>query len=198
MVEAVARIVPAAVAGVIVDHAVGRVNSLVGWVKPLIITTGVPAAQASQDRPLDSPTKKSACLSQRARSSKRPVAGLVLGAVRDVVPDEPGAVHRLLVDADDAIAGLLQEADDLAPAGRVVPVFALRRALHCDADIGLGDRPRVVGERDARRRFGRVDAEDVAGGAVQPDMAEIAGLVACSPCRRRTGRCCRSRNNARA
>jgi autotransporter strand-loop-strand O-heptosyltransferase len=36
--------------------------------KPLIITTGVPIAHASQDRPLESPTKKSACLSQRARS----------------------------------------------------------------------------------------------------------------------------------
>ena len=47
--------------------------------------------------------------------------------------------------------------------------FALRRALHGDADVGLGDRPAVVGQDDARRLLGGIDAEDVAGGAVQPD-----------------------------
>ena len=35
----------------------------------------------------------------------------------------------------------------------------------------------VVGERDARRRLGRIDAQDVTGGAMQSDMTEIAGLV---------------------
>ena len=47
----------------------GVANSLVGWVKPLISTTGVPAAQASQDSPLLSPTNAAACRSQRARSA---------------------------------------------------------------------------------------------------------------------------------
>lgn len=44
-------------------------NSLFGWVKPLIITTGIPAAQASHANPLDSPIKNAACFSQRARST---------------------------------------------------------------------------------------------------------------------------------
>jgi hypothetical protein len=56
---------------------------------------------------------------------ERLVAGLVLGTVGNVVPDQAGAMDRLLVDADDAVAGLLQERDDLAPAVGVVPVFAL-------------------------------------------------------------------------
>ena len=55
--------------------------------------------------------------------------------------------------------------------------MALRRALHRDADVGLGDRPAVVGECDARRHLGRIDAENIAGGAMQADMAEVAGLV---------------------
>src|ERR1051325_1863931 len=57
---------------------------------------------------------------------------------------------------------------------RVVPVFRLRRRLRGDADIGLGDRPALIRQDHARRLLGRVDAEDIAGGAVQPDMAEVA------------------------
>src|SRR4029077_14932515 len=51
---------------------------------------------------------------------KRPAAGLVLDAVRDVVPYEAVAVDRLLVDADDSVSRLLQKAGDLVPAERVV------------------------------------------------------------------------------
>src|SRR5215468_9697125 len=83
---------------------------------------------------------------------------------------------RLLIDADDAIARLFQEGDDFAPAVGVVPVFALGGALHRDADIGLSDWPVVVAERDARRLLGRIDAQDIAGSAVQANMTEVAGL----------------------
>jgi hypothetical protein len=108
---------------------------------------------------------------------ERAVAGLVLGAVAGSVgPDQAVAVQRLLVDADDAVAARLEEGDDLAPACRVVPVLALARALHGDADIGLRDRAAVVGQGEAGRDLGGVDAEDVAGGAVQADMAEVDGL----------------------
>ena len=45
-------------------------NSHVGRLKPLTSTTGVPAAQASHERPLASPTKKSAWRSIAARSAR--------------------------------------------------------------------------------------------------------------------------------
>ena len=80
-------------------------NSFSGWVKPEIITTGVPTAHASHDSPLDNPTKNSACLSHRALL-QRLVAGLVFGAVGNVVPDQAGTVRRFLVDADHTITGL--------------------------------------------------------------------------------------------
>src|SRR5215469_7485363 len=82
----------------------------------------------------------------------------------------------LLVDADDAVASVLQEGDDLAPAVGVVPVLALGGALDRDADIRLDDRPAVILERDAWRLLGWIDAENIAGCAVQPDMTEVAGL----------------------
>ena len=46
-------------------------------------------------------------------------------------------------------------------------------AMH---DIGLGDRAAVVAIDDARRFLGRIDAENVAGGAMQPDVTEVGRL----------------------
>src|SRR5262249_55770815 len=123
------------------------------------------------------PDKEFRVLEPARALSQWAVASFVLGAVGDVVPDEPAAVYRLLVDADHAITRLLEEGHDLVPAHRVIPVFGLGRALHPDADIGLGDRSALVGKLDIRRHFGWVDAKYVTGGAVQPDMAEVAGLV---------------------
>ena len=77
----------------------------------------------------------------------------------------------------DPIAGFLEEVDDLVPAGRVVPVFALGGALRRDADVGFGDRPACRRRSDARRHLGRIDAQDIAGGAMQPDVAKVAGLM---------------------
>jgi hypothetical protein len=64
VIEPHPQVIPAGIADVTVDHPVGHLEFVGGIVQPLIITTGVPAAQASQDRPLDSPTKNSACVSQ--------------------------------------------------------------------------------------------------------------------------------------
>lgn len=64
-------------------------------------------------------------------------------------------------------AAVFQEAHHVMPAAWVVPVLALGGALHRDAVIGLGDRPRVVRNGQTRRLFLRIDADDVSGGAVQ-------------------------------
>src|SRR6516164_8779616 len=90
---------------------------------------------------------------------QRAIPGLILYPVGNMVPHDAGTMRRFLVDAHDAIAGLLEEPHNLAPAGRIVPVLALGRALHRDAHVRLRDRPRVVGNGDAWRHFGRIDAE---------------------------------------
>jgi len=75
---------------------------------------------------------------------ERLIAGLVFGAVRDVIPDQVAAMNRLLIDADDPITSSFQECDDRAPALGVIPILALGGALDRDADIGFGDRPRII------------------------------------------------------
>src|SRR5262249_42058216 len=107
----------------------------------------------------------------------RAVPRLVFRPIRDVVPDEAGTMGGLLVDADDPIARSFQKAHDLPPSAGIVPVFALGGALNRDADVGLGDRPRLVLKRNTRRDFSRIDTENVSGGAMQADMAEVARLV---------------------
>ena len=46
-----------------------------------------------------------------------------------------------------------------------------------NADIGLGDRPCVACNRNARRPLGRIDASNTSRSAVKSDMAEIARLA---------------------
>src|SRR5258708_35054602 len=103
---------------------------------------------------------------------QRAVRGLVLCPIGDVVPDEASPMGWLLVDADDAVAGLFQKAHDLSPAAGVVPVLALSRALNPDADIGLGDRPRIVSKRDPRGDFGWIDTEHGSGCAMHGGKAK--------------------------
>ena len=102
--------------------------------------------------------KKSACFSQRARSCSdlSPVSSSA--PLGDVIPDQPLTVRRPLVDADDAISRLLEERYDLPPPNRIVPILALRGALHCDANVRVRDRARLVVEHYARCYFGRIDA----------------------------------------
>src|SRR6202043_1044512 len=104
---------------------------------------------------------------------ERLVAGFILGAMRDVIPDQVATMNRLLVDADDPITGLFQERDDRAPAFGVVPILALGGALDRDADVGFDDRSRIIFNGQSRLGFGWIDAENMAGGAMQPDIAKV-------------------------
>ncbi len=108
---------------------------------------------------------------------QRLVPGVILRSVRDMIPQQAVTVGRLLIDTDDPVTCLLEERDDRSPAFRIVPVLALRRALHGNANIGIRNRPAIVLQSDAGGHFCRVDAEDVGGGAVQSDMPEIARLI---------------------
>src|SRR5262249_10905731 len=143
VVELHPYIIPAGIAGVIVDHPVWR-RELVSRMCEATDHDHWNSCGPGEPRQATRQPDKKIGVSEPGRTLlKRPLAGLVLGAVRNVIPDQAGAVSRLLVDTDDAIAGLLQERDDLAPAVRIVPVFALGRALHRDADVGIRDRPAV-------------------------------------------------------
>src|SRR5262249_19846466 len=177
VVKAQIWIVPAAVAGVIVDDPVGRCELVGRMCEARDHHDGGSHRPSEPRQSAGEPDKEFRVLEPARALSQWAVASFILGAVGDVVPDEPAAVYRLLVDADHAITRLLEEGHDLVPAHRVIPVFGLGRALHPDADIGLGDRSALVGKLDIRRHFGWVDAKYVTGGAVQPDMAEVAGLV---------------------
>jgi hypothetical protein len=110
-------------------------------VNPEIITTGVPTTQLSHESPLERPMKKSACFSKRARSCSdlSPVS-----SVRDGIPDQPLTVRRSLIDADDAISRLLDERYNVPPPNRIVPILAPCGALHCDANVWVRDRARLV------------------------------------------------------
>ena len=176
VIEAALRVVPAAIAGVVVDHPIGR-GELVRRVGEATDhdhrcshrpgEPGEPARQTDEEIGVAKPARP---------FRERPVAGLVLDTVRDLVPHDARAMKRLLVDADDAVAALFEELDNLEPAPRVVPIFRLRRALRSDADIRLSDRTAVVLKNYAGWQFLRVDAENVASGPMQPDQAEVARL----------------------
>ena len=124
VVEPHPLVVPAAVAGVPVDDAIWR-GEFVGRVGKATDhhhlaarrpgQPGQPTGQADEELRMAQP----AC-----PLGQRPVAGLVLRAVRNMRPHQALAVHRLLVDAHDAVAGCLQEGDKFAPALRVVPHLA--------------------------------------------------------------------------
>ncbi len=59
-----------------------------GKVKPLIMTMGAPAAQASQDRPLLQPYEEFGVADPAHAVLERQFAGHVLGAGGDVIPDD--------------------------------------------------------------------------------------------------------------
>ena len=176
MVEAMGRVVPAAVAAVPVDDPVGG-GELVGGVGEAADEDdgaaggpgepGEAAGKADEDGGVAEPV---GALSEGA------VAGLVFGAVGDVGPHEAGAVHGLLVDADHAEAAGFEVGDGVAPAGRVVPVFAAAAALDGNDGVGLGDGGRGVRQGKAGWGFGGVDAEDVGGGFAEADVAEVGRL----------------------
>src|SRR5262249_6032339 len=105
VVEVMPNVVPAAVAGIIVDYA-GGCGELVGRVgEAADHDDRRPDPPGEPCEPAGRPDEELSMLEPAGAFGKRPVAGLVLGSVWDVVPDESVAVHRLLVDAYDPIPG---------------------------------------------------------------------------------------------
>jgi hypothetical protein len=161
------RIVPAAVADVVVDHPIGR--------EEFVARVGQPADHdnGSSDRPGEPrQTARKADEEFRVLDPARAfregmVSRHVFRPGRNMGPDEPLPVGRFLIDTYDPIAGVLEKRDDFTPAGRIVPKLRLQGALHGDADIGLFERPRVVFDRDPWPLLGWVDAENIACSAMQ-------------------------------
>ena len=176
VIETMPRVVPAAVAGMPVDHPVRR-REFVGRMREATDQHHRTACRPRQPRQPAAQPDETRRMPQPARPlGQWPVARLILHAVREVGPHQAAAVCRFLVDTNHPVAARLEELHHLTPAMRVAPVFAPAAALHRDTDIGLVDRPTVVRQREAGRFLGRIDAQDVAGSAVQPDMAKVNRL----------------------
>ena len=176
MVEVDAHVVPAGMAGMVVDDTVRR-GELVCRMRETgdhhhrdLATPCEPAQAGTQT------DEEIGVLDEVDPLLKRQGSGEVLRPPGDVIPDQSGAVHPLLVDAEHAVAVLFQEFHHLIPARRVVPVFRLTRTLRGDADVFFPDLPRR-GEIEARRFVGWIDAEDVARRPVQTDVAEVDRLM---------------------
>ena len=82
----------------IVDHAIGRIK----FSRRMTETAdhhnrcaGAPGEPGKAARQSD---KEIGVLDPASTFGQRPVAGLILGAMRDVVPNDAGAVDALLVD----------------------------------------------------------------------------------------------------
>ena len=108
--------------------------------------------------------------------SKRLVAGLVFNAMRQVRPDQTRTCNGSLIEAHNAVTQALQVAYDLAPAMRVLPLFAGAAGLDGNKHIGFGKWPRVVRYSYARRFLCRVDTKNVGCRAMQTHQPEITGL----------------------
>lgn len=179
VVEVLAHIVPAAVAGVVVDDPVGRVELVGGMGEPRDHHDRHLAAPGHPRQPAGKPDEEVGVLDEIHPLLQGAVPREVLRAVGDVVPVQPHAVDLFLVDAKDAIAVVLEELDDRHPAEGVVPVFRLTGALGRDADVFFLDLP-GGGEVEAGRQVVQivpVQPEDVARRPVEPDVAEVDGLI---------------------
>lgn len=113
---------------------------------------------------------------QRHAVAQRQVAGEIFRTVGDFVPDIAAPDNTLFVDAQHAVALRFQKFDHLMPAGAVIPEFGLAGGLRGDADIGFGYLARGM-DAQVRDDFARVDAQNMACRAVQPDRAKIKRLL---------------------
>ena len=117
-------VIPTAVAGVPVDHPVGRVE--------LIRRVGKAAdhdrwrpGRPGQPSQAGGEAYEHFSVRQPARALHQgPVAGLVLDPVRDMRVKQTRSVDLLLIDADNTQAFGLQVSHHLMPAGRIVPHLA--------------------------------------------------------------------------
>src|ERR1700722_1790169 len=158
VIESQRRIVPAGVAGVVVDDPPGRLE-LGRRMGEAADQDDLRARRPSEPREAARQPDQEIRVPDPAHAFLQREASAVLGAVGDLGPREALFMGASLVDADDAVAGLLQEADDLEPAVRIVPLLGLGRGLHADADIGLDHRRAVaIRDRNSRSDFARVDA----------------------------------------
>src|SRR5215469_14386599 len=140
VVEALPDVIPAAIAGVPVDHPVWR-GELVGRMGETADQHHWRAGRPGEPGEAAGEADKKFRVAQPSRPlGQRPVTGLILRAVRNVRPDDARAIYGALVDTDHAVAAGLQKGDHLTPAIGIVPGLAVGRALYADADIGFGDR----------------------------------------------------------
>ncbi len=179
MVEILPHVVPAGVAGVVIDDTVRRVE----------FVRGMRETADHHDRNLAPPCDPRQAAGEADEEVRvfyeiyaflqRDVAREILRAPWDVVPMEPRAVNFLLINTENTVAVVLQELDDGNPAERIVPVFRLGGRLRRNADVLFFDLPRC-GEVEARRQVVQivsVEPEDVARRAVEADVTEVDGLV---------------------
>ncbi|KGX57024.1 hypothetical protein Y024_4433 [Burkholderia pseudomallei TSV44] len=176
IVEVRARVVPAAIARMEIDHAVRRVE----------FADRMRESADQHDGRADRPRKprEIAGHADQARRMPQPPCALCPRRVgwknvRDLRERAAfvGDIGRRRIDADDPIAGRRQKSLHLPPAAGPLPARAAQRALRGDADIAARERPAVVGELDARRRLARIDAEHVRGAAMHADELRRARLV---------------------
>ena len=176
MVEVKPHVIPAAVAGVIINHAVRRRKFIRRMREP-----GnhhhrhlAPPRQPAQSR--TQPDEEVRVLDEVDPLLQRFVPRLVLHSPRHVIPDQTRAVHTLLVDADYTVSIFLQELDHLVPAVGIVPVLRLTRTLAGDADIFLFDFSRR-GKIEPRRFVRWIHPENIARRPVQTNIAEVDRLM---------------------
>ncbi len=106
---------------------------------------------------------------------QRLIAGLILRIIGNRVPCVISAKNPIPVDADHPIAGFPQPGDGLLPSMRIIPIFALRRALRRDADIGLGNWPSTRCDAHHGRIVDMLDPEDMSGHVPCADRGDFFG-----------------------
>ncbi len=179
VVEILPHVVPAGVAGVVIDDTVWRMEFIRGMCETADHHQRDLAAPRHPRQAAGQADEEVCVLYQIDTFLQRDVAREILRSPWDVVPMKSRAVDFLLVDAQDAVSVVFQELDDGNPAERIVPVFRLGGRLRRNADVLFFDLPRC-GEVEARRQVVQivsVEAENVARRAVEADVAEVDGLV---------------------
>jgi|GEM_PF-1913828 len=177
MVEDYLRIVPAAVADVVVDDPVGcgkfvqRQGEAADEYDRYANAVGQPAEAAGQ-------ADKEVGLCQKVDTFLQgQLAGKVFRPVGDDVEAAVHAVDVFAVDAQYPVAFGLQVFDDAEPAAAVVPVFGLAAGLGGDADVGFLDPALFVLEQQLYAELGRfaafVQSQDHGRVLVQAPDAEV-------------------------
>src|SRR5258708_37140941 len=139
--------------------------------------TGTPSAEASHDRPLPSPIKKSACSSSLARScnDRSPVKSSAPCGMVFVNSSSPYCQYR--VDAQNAISQRIQMVNQGWPAVRIVPVLTLPGRLRRDANIAISDEPGRVRNHQRRLLLPGRHAELISDGILHVADTRVGRLM---------------------